>query len=388
MSGQENNPNEEKKTAAMASLPSASDATSHEEPGSVSDGSSAVIVAAFEEAQAAIEVLQAEELTGAAHAAAAKADLEQLAAAAAAAAAATAATVAASSVSSAKKYIASLSSSPLPTDFAEAVLALEVSLGMPVWLLIQDGESHDLCRHIEEMFFKAKHDLPQGTPVALLIESPGGSAPSAYRIARLLQRRCGSFTAVIANWAKSAATLLSLGASAIIMDEEAQLGPLDVQIFDVDREGFDSALNETQAFERLHAVGLEALDQTVLLLRMRTGKRVETILPHALKFISDTMRPLLEKVDVVQYTNRLRTLKEAEEYAIRLLRPNFSAEVGVQIARQFVEKYPNHGFVIDFEEAKSLGLNVKEPTKEQAVQLDKILPHITSMNAFGRVVKV
>ena len=382
MTGQKKDTSEEGSTAddSTAAPPDLSVATAPGGSVTTPGATSAVIATAFYEAQAAIAALQAEELTGAVNAATAKADLEQLAAAAAVSAA--------SAPSFTKKYIASLSLSPLPSEFAEAVLALEVSLGMPVWLLVQDGKIHDLCRHIEDMFFKAKHELPQGKPVALLIESPGGSAPSAYRIARLLQRRCGSFTAIIANWAKSAATLLSLGASAIIMDEKAQLGPLDVQIFDVDREGFDSALNETQAFERLHAVGLEALDQTVLLLRMRTGKRVDTILPHALKFISDTMRPLLEKVDVVQYTNRLRTLKEAEEYAVRLLRPNFSAEEAMRIARQFVEKYPNHGFVIDFEEAKGIGLNVKEPTKEQAVQLDRILTDIASMNAFGRVVKV
>jgi hypothetical protein len=286
-----------------------------------------------------------------------------------------------------KKYKASLSENPLPNDFAEAVLDLEKILNMPIWMLVQNGDDHDLCPHVEAMFYGAKHDFPQGTPIALLIESPGGHPSCAYRIAKLLQRRCGSFVAVVPSWAKSAATLLVLGASEIILNEEAQLGPLDIQIYDVDREDYDSALNETQAFERLHAVGLEALDKTLFLLKMRTKKRVDAILPHALRFIADTMRPLLEKVDVVQYTNRLRTLKEAEEYAIRLMRPHYTADHAKLVARHLVEKYPTHGFVIDAEEAKRIGLNAKEATKEQAVQLDRILQHISSINAFGRVVE-
>lgn len=291
-----------------------------------------------------------------------------------------------------KKYTASLSldgrsRAVLDNDFAEAVLELEKSLGMPVWFLIQDGidPGHDLCSHVEETFFRARRDLPQGKPVALLIESPGGDASAAYAIAKMLQRHCGSFTAIVANWAKSAATLLALGASEIILAEHAQLGPLDVQFADPDREETTSALDETQAVERLHAAALEALDQTVLLLARRTGKRLETIMPHAMRFTADLMRPLFEKVDVVQYTNRQRTLKVAEEYAVRLLTPRHAPSEAKKIARHLVERYPEHGFMIDYDEAVEIGLSVKEPTDEQAKHLDTILLHLRGMNAFGRV---
>lgn len=293
-----------------------------------------------------------------------------------------------------KRYVSTLAlpgeqAQQLPNEFAEAVLEMERLLDMPVWLFIQDGnEHHELCPHVEEMFFKARHDLPQGKPIALLIESPGGSAESAYLIAKLLQRRCGSFIALVANWAKSAATLLALGASEIILSEHGQLGPLDVQIFDADREDTSSALNETQALERLHQAGLEAFVNTLYVLQSRTNKRIDTLLPHALKFVAESMRPLYEKVDVVQYTSRLRDLKVAEEYAVRLLSPHYPARAANRLAQRLVEQYPDHGFVIDFDEAKRIGMRVvKEPTPEQIVQLDKILLHIRDINAFGRVVE-
>lgn len=298
-----------------------------------------------------------------------------------------------------KKYVAALSHpgeppEELPNEFAEAVLELEKLLGMEVWLFVQDGmvDEHEMSHDVEEMFFAHRRNLPQGKPIALLIESPGGLAECAYGIAKLLQRRCGSFVAIVANWAKSAATLLALGASEIILAEHGQLGPLDVQLYDPAREEESSALNETQALERLHMAGLEALVNTLYVLRARTSwrgtrKRFDALLPHAVQFVAESMRPLYEKVDVVQYTTRLRDLKVAEEYAVRLLSPHYSPREAKKLASDLVEQYPDHGFIIDFDEAKRIGVRVKEPTLEQAAQLDKILLHITKMNAFGRVVE-
>src|SRR3954467_14174828 len=63
------------------------------------------------------------------------------------------------------------------------------------------------------------------------------------------------------------------------------------------------------------------------------------------------LRPLLEKIDTLDYTRKSRELKVAEEYAIRLMRPTYKAVKAKRVARQLVEKYPTHGFVIDSYEA-------------------------------------
>lgn len=285
----------------------------------------------------------------------------------------------------------------LPTPFAESVRALEKALGMPVWLFVQAShdDDHGICVSVERAFFDARQDLPQGSPVAVLIESPGGDADAAYAIGKLLQRRCGKFTAIVVNWAKSAATLLSLGASEIILAEHGQLGPLDVQLYDAAREEYSSALNETQALERLHVAGLEALLNTLYALRRGlrnrsngATKKFEHLLPHAVKFVAESMRPLYEKVDVVQYTARLRDLKIAEEYAIRLLRHNIAKDDAEILAKRLVEDYPDHGFNINFEEAERLDMPVREPNPEEAGHLDRILQNIRGVSAFGKVVQI
>src|SRR3954464_1318288 len=99
--------------------------------------------------------------------------------------------------------------------------------------------------------------LPQGSPVALVIHSPGGEARAAYQLATILRKHCGSFVAVVPRYAKSAATLLSLGASRILLGRCAELGPRDAQWEDPEREEHLSALDEVQALERLQAAALE-----------------------------------------------------------------------------------------------------------------------------------
>lgn len=66
-------------------------------------------------------------------------------------------------------------------------------------------------------FFRAQDSLPKKEKIALVIESPGGSAKSAFQLAMLLKRHCGGFVAVVPRYAKSAATLLALGADEIIL---------------------------------------------------------------------------------------------------------------------------------------------------------------------------
>jgi Serine dehydrogenase proteinase len=297
-------------------------------------------------------------------------------------------------VEATKSYYASIHpgpQSPIPPTFAQSVNELEKDLKMPVWLLVQDenGEEDydELGEAVCKSIFDAREQMPEKGPVAVLVDSPGGYARSAYQIAQLFRGRCGEFTAVVPRYAKSAATLFVLGAHKILLNRFAELGPLDVQIFDPDREEYTSALDEVQTLERLHAFALEAFDQTMWLLLPRTRKKVETILPHALEFTATIMRPLLENVDVVHYTQRARLLKVAEEYAIRLLRSEYPKETAENIARTLVEKYPQHDFVIDAEELIRIGLRktYMEPSAEQLHLMDAMMPHLGQKTMLGRI---
>lgn len=206
-----------------------------------------------------------------------------------------------------KRFTASLHSSrpSLPVGLPRAIEELENGLERPVWMCIQGGDDHaaTLGSLTRGLFLQARKELSVDGPVALLLESPGGYAKDAYAIARILCRHAGGFTAVVPSYAKSAATLLALGAEEILMGTDAELGPLDAQQWDTEREERTSALDEIQALERLHSAALEQLDETMMVMMSGAQKRTEVMLPIACRFVSDLMKPLLE--------NRHRPLRQA-----------------------------------------------------------------------------
>ncbi len=276
----------------------------------------------------------------------------------------------------------------LPNSFVDAVKQLETSIKLPVWLLIQGGnENWDILSDLTLGAFREarKMGLDRGKKVALLIDSCGGQARSAYEIACLFRRHCGGFVAIIPRMAKSAATLLALGADEIILGEYGELGPLDVQILDPERQERLSGLDEVHSLERLNAFAMTALDKAMILFANRTGMKAKTLLPHVTRFVADLTGPLFGHIDVVHYTQVSRALKEGEEYARRLLRKRLGPDDANAIARQLVENYPEHGFIIDQDEARSLGLRPKEPTDDQLRIMDNIADRLEGLTAIGRI---
>jgi len=75
-----------------------------------------------------------------------------------------------------------------------------------------------------------KMDLSKG--LALCINSPGGDGMAAERIINLCRTYSGTeeYWAIVPSKAKSAATMVCLGASKIIMGPTSELGPVDPQL--------------------------------------------------------------------------------------------------------------------------------------------------------------
>lgn len=78
---------------------------------------------------------------------------------------------------------------------------------------------------MEELLF----DCDPSKPLHLLLASPGGDGETAIRMVRSMQSRCTELTVVLPDMAKSAATLICLGADSIVMGPAGDLGPVDPQ---------------------------------------------------------------------------------------------------------------------------------------------------------------
>ncbi len=64
----------------------------------------------------------------------------------------------------------------------------------------------------------------------LIINSPGGDGTIAEKIIEMCRSYCDTFRVIVPNRAKSAATIIALGADKIVMGYCSELGPIDAQV--------------------------------------------------------------------------------------------------------------------------------------------------------------
>lgn len=74
------------------------------------------------------------------------------------------------------------------------------------------------------------YDADPEQDLHILLSSPGGDGETAVRLVRSAQARCRELTVIVPDQAKSAATLLALGAHHILMGPTSDLGPVDPQL--------------------------------------------------------------------------------------------------------------------------------------------------------------
>jgi len=84
----------------------------------------------------------------------------------------------------------------------------------------------DLCVKMDDEISAS----PEHVTIDLWLESSGGDAHAAYKLAVLIRAYAHRLRVVVPDWAKSAATLLALAGDEIYMAPAAELGPLDAQI--------------------------------------------------------------------------------------------------------------------------------------------------------------
>jgi ClpP class serine protease len=71
---------------------------------------------------------------------------------------------------------------------------------------------------------------PEQTRIDMIILSGGGYPHPAYQMVNIIRSRCKKLKAIVPLYAKSAATLMTLGSDEIVMGAQSELGPLDMQM--------------------------------------------------------------------------------------------------------------------------------------------------------------
>jgi hypothetical protein len=255
------------------------------------------------------------------------------------------------------------------SQFEKTLLSLEKQRKSRIYAIVHTDASHHLCNPDFWGALRRREQFSGIQTLEILVHSPGGHANVAYRLAKYFRGHCKHLNILVPMQAKSAATLFCLNADTIYMGEFAELGPLDAQIRDELDKGFDffSPLDEFKSMEFMKEYATGILDYFGHALAER-GMSVKQALHEAIAGAVGIMNPLYSHIDPSKVGSYRRALSEGEEYAKRLLE-SVQHPTAEELAEHLVWDYPAHDFVIDYEEARGIGLPVQRLpiTQEKAL---------------------
>jgi len=215
--------------------------------------------------------------------------------------------------------------------------------------------------------------------ILLILTTFGGDAAVAYRIARCFQGmyRDGVFTVFVPDVCKSAGTLLTIGAHQLIMDDCAQLGPLDVQVSKPDELGeWISGLTPVHSLRFLQEHAFKLFEHNFLELIARSGAQIttRTAAEIATKLTTGLFQPVYSQLDPLRLGEYHRNMMVAAEYGRRLDKGNLKS---ANVLKKLTHGYPSHGFVIDREEAETLFAEIRQPTDAESRLARWLKPIVT-----------
>jgi len=214
--------------------------------------------------------------------------------------------------------------------------------------------------------------FPKSAPeetINIILDSTGGPLDSAFRTILYLSRYAENLNVYVPRRAKSASTLIAVGATTIFMSPFGELGPLDTQIRDPrNPTDYISALDCYQSVDYVREFGFSTLSQALKQLAAVTqGKLLLTdSLDAAAKFAIGSITPMLSQTRSLDFGAWGRSLKMGERYAQILIARGGQVEQAKseRIASRLVYGYTHHFFPIDITEAGDIGLDPQEMPEE------------------------
>ena len=217
-------------------------------------------------------------------------------------------------------------------------------------LLCYVSESAALTRDDVVPLMDLLHEMPVGSNIDFLLNTPGGDIDAADKIVRVLRRRVGSngfLRIVVPDYAKSAGTLIALGADAIVMSDSSELGPIDPQIITRQPSG-----QITQEPAHTYVDGYDAL-----------VKKINDPESYEDGRSTDAERQLLKSCDAARLDLCRQAIKRSRQLAESLLKQGMLQDGSwTKVAADLTDNtrwLSQHGAVIDSQDAQTMGLRVE-----------------------------
>jgi hypothetical protein len=226
------------------------------------------------------------------------------------------------------------------------------------------GDTVAFSRMFVDRICAARNQFQDIEKLDVLLDHYGGSLDAAFQLVVFLRNRCEFLRVFVPDFAKSASTLVTLGADEVWMSDYAEIGPLDAQIPDPhDPDHSISALDEFRSVDYLRTHSFEILNEVDKALKRTTSLPTKDRLRFSIDFTTQLMAPMYSHVDPLHFGGSHRSVELGTEYGRRVMSRYAYRTWPVKdinsLLRKLTWDYSSHGFVIDIDEARELGLSVK-----------------------------
>lgn len=223
---------------------------------------------------------------------------------------------------------------------SQYIKSLESMRGTSILVMVSgiyEDVLEPLARHLEAM--------EDAERLSLFLRTSGGDTTTAFNIVNLIRQYFKEFEIIIPTVAHSAGTLLSLGASQLLMTKQASLGPFDPSVR-------NDRIND--------GMNISWRDVNYFISSAREGFHTSTSGAPA-----QPLQALLEtKVHPLLLGHAERTVSQIRTYAPLLL-GNRGSRPPEEIIHHFLESNTHHNFRFYRDDVKNIGLNVVHPTKAE-----------------------
>lgn len=190
--------------------------------------------------------------------------------------------------------------------------------------------------------YKQLYGIGKTERIDLFLTSYGGAVDTPYKIVNLIREFCDKFSVIIPFVAKSAATMVAIGADEIVMGPISELGPIDPLV--------------------RHPVYTD-LWVPVQSIRLCIDFMEEKLLQSKdPKITASVLYPVSNKLDPWILGDYEKSIKASYQYAEALLENNMFREnkdKARSVTKIMTEKYFSHGYCINRKEAlNDLGLKI------------------------------
>ena len=135
-------------------------------------------------------------------------------------------------------------------------------------------------------FVDLLHNVPPREDLDLLLHTGGGDIDAAEKLISMVRTKVGTavLRVVVPDFAKSAGTLIVLGADRVVMSDTSELGPIDPQIIRSDGNG-NRIRHSVQSY-------LDAYDEQIMLGKLdpATVKLFQAVQSRARQFAEDQLK--------------------------------------------------------------------------------------------------